>query len=370
MNQPHSTDTIRSYTSRRWVLVAGTGIPEKIIPSEKLAASSIGKTLAEYGYGLVSGGWPGVDEIVTKSFIEQLRSESLDPDDYLIQVVSEDSQLRYDEGHIVYVPSGGREWLEPQKYADAVIIIGGKGGAYVTWLGALHDGLPRFSLKETKGDAEKTFNDTIKYWELMPVPGVSQAQYKELERFIKTDSDANWLANYLVGKLLSPSLNAVDAVESRNTLTAKSIFISYSRRIRTLLRPSERRGLISTWIDEDIEKGKPWELQIQNRLKEANYGLILVSNNLLKSDYVKKTEIPAFKTRLDSENSDFRLFWALLEPCNWKSVPELKEVQAIGDFDTAISESETDADKQIRLIEIVEEIVKAMSKDIVITSLG
>lgn len=49
-----------NFASRRWVIVAGTGITEgklKISYSEELAAKAVGKALAKYGCGLVSGGW-------------------------------------------------------------------------------------------------------------------------------------------------------------------------------------------------------------------------------------------------------------------------------------------------------------------------
>jgi hypothetical protein len=109
-----------STLARRWILVAGTGLKDGTPETDVLAAKAVGEELAKYGYGLVVGGWHGVDYIVTKSFLNQLSSRSLDPRDYLIQVVPHGRQLLHNEGHIIRTPHGGREWLEPQKYADAV----------------------------------------------------------------------------------------------------------------------------------------------------------------------------------------------------------------------------------------------------------
>jgi len=349
------------------VLVVGTGIPSDLNASERLAARAIGKFLAQYQYGLITGGWPGVDEIVTKSYIDEIRSKKLNLSDYVIQVVTEDRQVFCEEGHIVRVPQNTREWLEPQKFADAIFFVGGRGGTYVTWLGALHGGMPRFPLGGSSGDANIAFKQTYEYWELMPIPGIDQIQFKELGRSIKTETDAIWLAEYIIKELLPRSLDAVDAVQRRNTDDAKSIFISYSHndegwvnRLRTLLRPAEKRGLISTWVDKDIEEGKGWESQIQSHLMKSNFALILMSNNLLKSDYVENVELPVFLQR-ERDESEFHLFWVLLEPCNWESFSGLDKVQAIGGVKSSVSECLTDADKQVRLIQVLERLMQALS---------
>lgn len=366
MNQPKES-TAKNFASLRWVLVVGTGIPSELKSSEQLAAKAIGKFLGQYQYGLISGGWPGVDEIVTKSYIDQLHAKFLNPADYLIQVITEDRQILFNEGHVIRVPRNAREWLEAQKFADAIIFIGGRGGTYVSWLGALHDGMPRFPLGSTSGDANIAFKQTFEYWELMPIPGINQAQFKELGRPLKSESDATWLAEYIIRELLPRSLDAVDAVQRRNTDNAKSMFISYSHkdeewvsRLRTLLRPAEKRGLITTWIDKDIQEGKYWESQIQKQLNNSSFALILMSENLLNSAYVKDIELPVFIQRLEENKSGFRLFWVLLEPCNWEYFAALKKVQAIGSVKTSISECGTDADKQCRLIQVAEEIVQAL----------
>lgn len=61
--------------------------------------------------------------------------------------------------------------------------------------------------------------------------------------------------------------------------------------------------------------------------------------------------------RLKSDN--VKLFWFLLEPCDWKSIRGLENVQTIGSLKTAISECKTEADGQSRLIEVVDRFIKA-----------
>jgi TIR domain len=354
--------------SRRWILVAGTGLEFGTPEEDILAAKAVGEELARHRYGLITGVWHGVDYIVTQSFLDQLRRLSLDPKDYLIQVVPEDRPLYHNEGHIVRTPYGGREWLEPQKYADAVVLIGGRGGTYRTWLGALHDGIPRFPLGGTREDAEKAFRETLDLWELIPVPGITRAEFERLGRKIQSEPDAELVAQYLVGELLWRSLDAVDAFSRGNVDGAASMFISYSRkdsswvtRFRTLLRPAERRGVISTWADADIAPGKPWEPQILARLEQSQAALLLVTGNLLESRYVRDIEIPAFMERIKTMGTSFHLFWVLLEPCNWQSIPALTTIQAIGGVATAVNQSPTRADEQCRLVEVVKTIEHAIS---------
>src|SRR4051812_30957970 len=74
--------------SRRWILVAGTGLRIGTPETDLLVAKAVGEHLAKCRYGLVVGGWPGVDYVVADSFLSHLSSHSLDPADYLIQVLS------------------------------------------------------------------------------------------------------------------------------------------------------------------------------------------------------------------------------------------------------------------------------------------
>jgi predicted Rossmann-fold nucleotide-binding protein len=50
------------------VLVAGTGRLSAFSNELKETAQHLGKQLAAHGYGLVTGGWSGVDETVARAF--------------------------------------------------------------------------------------------------------------------------------------------------------------------------------------------------------------------------------------------------------------------------------------------------------------
>lgn len=356
-------------TSTRWILVAGTGLETGMPEADILAAKAIGIELARHRYGLIAGVWHGVDYLVTESFLRELHSLCLNPKDYLIQVVPDDRHLFHHEGHLVRTRYGAEEWFEPQKYAESIIIIGGRGGTYRTWLGALHGGIPRFPLGGTKGDAERAFNETLDLWELIPIPGITRAEFEKLGRHISSELDATTVAEYLVSDLLWRSLNAVDAFSRGNVNGAASMFISYSRkdgswvnRLRTLLRPAERRGLISTWADADIEAGKQWEGSLLARLETTEAAVLLVTKNLLQSRYVQEVEIPTFMKRIEQKESNFHLFWTLLEDCDWKSIPALCTIQAIGDVNIPLNRSPSKADEQCRLIEVAATITRTIQR--------
>ncbi|HEX8110335.1 MAG TPA: toll/interleukin-1 receptor domain-containing protein, partial [Kofleriaceae bacterium] len=198
-------------------------------------------------------------------------------------------------------------------------------------------------------------------------PGITLEQFNKLGQPIDSPEAADVLAKYLVGDLLWRSLRAADATSQGISGTAPSIFISYSRqngdwvsRLRTLLRPVERRGLLSSWVDADIEPGLSWENQLMSKLGSAQAALLLVSPALLGSEYVQKKEIPVLVERMKGDKN-FRLFWTLIEACEWQTIPELQEIQAIGDVKIPISASPTKSDEQCRLIELVEKIATKLA---------
>jgi hypothetical protein len=112
-----------------------------------------------------------------------------------------------------------------------------------------------------------------------------------------------------------------------------------------------------TPICEPVRGGNlSWSQNFYN----SHAALLLVSPALLKSRYVQEVEIPVFCERMES--GKFRLFWTLLEECNWqKEMPELNDIQAIGDIKKPINASPTRSDEQCRLIHVVETITKELA---------
>jgi hypothetical protein len=350
----------------RWILVAGTGLERGMPEPDVLAAEAVGRALARHRYGLIAGVWHGVDWLVTQAFVQALREAGLDPKQYLIQVLQEGQDPRDRPGELLTTPYGAREWHDPQKYADAVILVGGRGGTYKTWLGALHDGIPRFPLGGLTGDSDAAFRQTCDLWDAIPTAGITLDEFSKVGMPIRTREDADAVAEHVVGELLWRAFSAIDAAWRKRDRGGSSLFISYSRkdsawveRLRTIMRPAERRGLVSTWVDVDVEPGQAWEPQLLDRIVRADAVLLLVSPNLLQSKYIKDIELPAFMRRVSEPG--FRLFWILLDACEWQTLPGLADIQAIGGT-IPLSRSETSADAQCRLIEIGNEIVRTLEQ--------
>jgi len=83
-------------------------------------------------------------------------------------------------------------------------------------------------------------------------------------------------------------------------------FLSYAhadlplvRRFRGLLGPRLENILglnASVWWDDHILVGQRWDDEIRTALREADFGLVLVTPALLSRDYIRRVEIPAFLT--------------------------------------------------------------------------
>ncbi len=69
--------TIAAPRPERWVLVAGNGRDLDAFGTE--VTQAIGRQLASSGLGLITSGWPGVDEIVALAFADALKTRGAKP---------------------------------------------------------------------------------------------------------------------------------------------------------------------------------------------------------------------------------------------------------------------------------------------------
>ena len=58
----------------RWILVAGTGRQRDLPITVLRVAEELGRRLAAEDYGLICGGWPGVDYVTANAFAEGTRA--------------------------------------------------------------------------------------------------------------------------------------------------------------------------------------------------------------------------------------------------------------------------------------------------------
>lgn len=339
---------VRPKRHHTWVLVAGTGKHRGVLQEACFAAEAVGRAIAQHDCGLVTGGWPGVDYIAAEAFSQVEASRGNRLEHRLVQVVREDRPIHFQQGRIVRTSVGPLEWLEPQSYCDAVVLIGGLGGTYGSFLSALHKGIPRFPLGGTGGDAERAFKEMCELWDLIPNPGVAKTQFETLAEVTSTRDRAEAVAAKLVPLVLQSVLH-------RQGDTPRSVFISYSRRdavwlerVCSILQPVERKGLIKCWTDVQVEAGAQWDAALRRQMAVCDIAILLVSASFLSSDYVNRIELPTLIER--ARVGATRLLWVLLSPCNWSDTA-LRHIQAALPTSAPLSELEP-TELQICLVKL------------------
>ncbi|MEM7802469.1 MAG: hypothetical protein AAF633_24965 [Chloroflexota bacterium] len=185
-------------TGFKWILVAGLGranlLPD--YPQVFYASTQIGKLIAQKGWGLLAGGWSGVDYIVAKEFSSELAIDEDQLKERLLQVRPEGEQPEFSRGTVVWTKPGQLEWLNIVKRSHAVILIGGEGGTGETYTYALREGKPVFPLAGTKGDAKKIFREMLdiemlEKWDYSPLNRISPIKFAQiLNQNIDSEMDA------------------------------------------------------------------------------------------------------------------------------------------------------------------------------------
>lgn len=340
-----------------WVLVAGTGLRTGLPSDVCLAAAAVGEAIARFDCGLVTGGWPGVDFIAAEAFASVERAKGSRLEDRLVQVVREDRPVDFDGGRVVRTSVGPLEWLEPQSYCDAIILIGGIGGTYGAFLSALHKGIPRFPLGGTGGDAAKAFQSMCELWEVIANPAVSKSQFEALGHATPTREAAVALADRLLPLV-------IESIAQRKGRRPKSVFVSYSRtdaawlqRIRATLQPLERTGRVEVWADDNLDPGSQWEPELHRKMSACDIAILMVSPRFLQSEFVTKVELPLLLERARAGRT--HLLWILLDHGPWQTTG-LRDIQAACDTRTALNEM-APADVQISLVKLRQEI-EALAK--------
>ena len=143
----------------KWVWVLGSAY--NLSDIEVKTAKIIGKFIAESGYGLVTGGWPGVDYLAAEAYHDTLQSiTDINAAEYLVQFIETGQKPDYNKGITHYV--NPKEW-RPAVIAKSfvAISIGGQGGTYELFEYARDNNFPFIPLPLTMGDSIRAYNDLI-----------------------------------------------------------------------------------------------------------------------------------------------------------------------------------------------------------------
>lgn len=183
--------TMRNHKS---ILVAGTGnyqLPEEIY----LTAKKLGEKIANYDYNLITGGWQGVDYVVSESFADKLAQKNVPLSQKLTQIVVHGTQPIFRGGTVQYTESGTNEWLKCLQQADVVILLGGLGGTYETYLYAKQEKIPVIPIVCTNGDAKKVFDEMLQNWDHQLIGNISIDKFKSLNQYINDEFTAEDVVN-------------------------------------------------------------------------------------------------------------------------------------------------------------------------------
>lgn len=106
---------------------------------------------------------------------------------------------------------------------------------------------------------------------------------------------------------------------------AVSIFISYSKADLFLMQEMEKHleplrlnGLSSSWHSGCISPGDEWELQIEQKLDQAQVILILISADFIKTDFCYEVEMSKAIKR--HKNGDACVIPIILRSCMWQEI--------------------------------------------------
>ncbi len=86
-----------------------------------------------------------------------------------------------------------------------------------------------------------------------------------------------------------------------------------------------KQGLVEIWTDRRIQAGAGWLKEILRAIEEAKVVVLLVSADFLTSDFIMDVEILRILER--REAGELQVVPVLVEPCAWKAVPWLAEMQ-------------------------------------------
>ncbi len=117
-------------------------------------------------------------------------------------------------------------------------------------------------------------------------------------------------------------------------------------KLKTHLRPLQRRGLIDLWYDRDISAGTEWEREISNHLNTAQIILLLISPDFMNSDYCYGIEMQRAIER--HERNDANVIPIILRHALWQEEPlsklqalpkDAKPVKSWNDLDEALNDA-------------------------------
>ena len=112
-----------------------------------------------------------------------------------------------------------------------------------------------------------------------------------------------------------------------------TVFISYSHkdeewkdRLMTHLKALQMEDTLNVWDDRRITAGQDWKGEVEKAIASASVAILLISADFLASKFIRGKEVPPLLRR--RENEGLRIFPVIVNPCSWKRIKWLAEIQA------------------------------------------
>lgn len=256
-------------------------------PSTLRAARMVGTTLAEAGFGLVTGDSTGVDRWTAESYCAERGVRGLPLENAYFQVGLGSKRFLLRGGMPLpgfAAPEACRVTVESYevwkhevlRQSDAAVMIGGGWASLEIARRYIERGRPVFPLpmmKDWMSNSDAVFQEILKTWDSYPVPGLSRSQFLRLAEPWVSGTGA--LANLLRGTLaLTPD-----------------IFISYRRADasgaagRLAHDLSEHFGQKRVFMDiTGIAPSHAWDDTIVSAIQGCRAGIVVIGGDWLIED--------------------------------------------------------------------------------------
>jgi internalin A len=104
--------------------------------------------------------------------------------------------------------------------------------------------------------------------------------------------------------------------------------LNYLEEFKKRLTPlSQYASLIKTWDDTLLIAGDEWDEKIKEELKNADVIFLLISSNLLNTNYIKENELKIAIQR--QERKECIVVPVVLSACGWQDIPYLSKLNGI-----------------------------------------